>query len=157
MPRKENADVETVEETDVVDVAEGTEEKPAKKAKEKARGDLPENFVTPVGFATILSARGLQKNRAGEVVTDVKPQMVYSYMKNAPQQDPFPIETITDSLGKERQVVDIEKGVEWWERKNARTDARKANAAEKAAKKAAKAAEKAAEDDSEEAEAVDAE
>lgn len=155
---KGNADVETVEQDEVETVAEQTEEKQPKAKKEPARGELPEGYVTPIGFAKILGERGLQRNRGGEVVTDVRPQMVYSYIKNAPKDDAFPLETITDSIGKERQVVNVEAGVEWWERKNERTATRKQNAADKATKKAERAAAKAAEAEaSDEAEAAEAE
>jgi len=141
------ADVETVEPTAEVDEVEATADAPkaAKVKKEPARGDLPEGFVTPIGFAKILSEKGLQKDRAGEVVKDVRPQMVYSYIKNAPKDDAFPLEDVTDSIGKTRSVVNIEKGLDWWTRKNDRTEARKTNAAAKEAKKAEKAAAKAAE------------
>jgi hypothetical protein len=100
----------------------------------------------------------MHTNRQGEVA-EVAPQMVYSYIKNASKEDPFPIETITDSIGKERQVVKLEAGLAWWERKNARAAERKANAAEKAQKKAERAAakENEAEAEVEETDAVEAE
>lgn len=165
MPRtKDNADVEAVnEEVEEIDSPEASEDKApkAKAKKEPARGDLPEGYVTPVGLAKILGEKGLQKNREGEVLTEVKPQMVYSYIKNASKDDPFPIETIQDSIGKDRQAVKVEAAIEWWERKNARTEERKANAAAKAAKKAERAAAKEAADAGEteeaEGEAVEAE
>jgi hypothetical protein len=147
MSRKSNTDVETPAETEeVVETSpEATADAPAKAKKEPARGDLPEGYVTPVGLAKVISERGLQKDREGNVVTDVKPQMVYSYLKNAPEADKFPVEQVTDSLGKERQAVSIEAGVAWWERKNERTELRKKNAAEKQAAKDKRAAQKAAE------------
>jgi hypothetical protein len=154
MPRKENEGVEVVVDETVADVEETA--KPKKAKKEPARGELPEDFVTPVGFAKILGEKGLQKARSGEVLTEVKPQMVYSYMNNAPKDDPFPIETVTDSIGKERQAVNIEKGVEWWTRKNERTSAKRANAAQKREAKAAREAAKAAEAEAE-GEATEAE
>ena len=158
MARRNVAEVEDVE--NLVDEAEETaEEKPAKKAKAKkepARGELPEGYVTPVGLAKVLTEKGLHTNRDGEV-TEVKPQMVYSYLRNSPESDKFPLETIQDSLGKDRQVVKIEAGVAWWERKNERTAARKANAAEKAAKKAERAAAKEAEAEDDESVAEEAE
>jgi hypothetical protein len=140
---KSTTDVETPVETDTpAATPEGSAEKPAKAKKEPARGDLPEGYVTPVGFAKILGEKGLQKNREGEVVKDVKPQMVYSYIKNAPKDDPFPLENVKDSLDKERQVVKTEAGITWWERKNKRTEERKANAKAKADKTAANKANK---------------
>jgi len=140
--RSDTTDVD-VDTDGVEDVTESQEtesaEKPAKAKKEPSRGDLPEGFVTPVGLAKILSERKLHTNREGETV-EVKPQMVYSYIKNAPKDDPFPMQSVEDSIGKQRQAVEIEAGVAWWTRKNERTAQRKQNAAAKAAKKAEKAA-----------------
>jgi hypothetical protein len=113
-------------------------EKPAAKAaKEKARGDLPEGKITPVGLAKVINERQLHRNRDGAVV-ELLPQMVYSYIKNAPKDDPYPGETVTDSLSKSRDnVANIEDAVAWWIRKTERAAARKANASAKAEKKAA--------------------
>jgi hypothetical protein len=148
MPRNknQNADVETVEETEEVATPEASAEgetKTSKKAEPK-RGTLPEGYVTPVGLAKVIGEKGLQTNREGEVLSEVKPQMVYSYMKNAPKDDPFPIETVQDSLGNDRQALKLDAGVEWWERKNKRTAERKENAKAKAEAKEKRAAEKAA-------------
>lgn len=127
------------EPTDVVsESAEAAEAAPKAPKKEPARGELPEGYVTPVGFAKILTDRGLHTNREGQVAK-VEPQMVYSYIRNAPKDAPFPVEDKEDSLGKVRQVINIEAGLAWWEQKNARTAERKQHAAEKAAKKAEKA------------------
>jgi hypothetical protein len=150
MPRSQNtqADVDTPTEEVVApeETVESGEKATAPKAKkEPARGDLPEGYVTPVGFAKVLSEKGLQANREGVVQTEVKPQMVYSYIKNAPKDDKFPLEQVKDSLGHERDAVLTEKGIEWWERKNARVAARTTNAKEKADKKAAAAAKRAEE------------
>lgn len=161
MPRTKNVDVDTPEvETEVEETSgpEATATTPKAK-KEPARGDLPEGYVTPIGLAKELGKRGLQANREGEVLTEVRPQMVYSYIKNAPKTDPFPMETVTDSIGKERQALKLDEGIAWWERKNERTAARKANAAEKAAKKEANAKKKAeaTEAEAESGEAVEVE
>lgn len=131
---------------DVVDAPEAKEK--VKKEKAPARGDLPEGYVTPVELAKVLTERKMHTNRQGEVA-EVKPQMVYSYIRNAPKDNAFPIETVTDSNGKERQAVKLEAGIEWWAAKNERTAARKANAANKEAKKAERAAAKAAEAEAE--------
>jgi hypothetical protein len=136
-------EVETVTE-DVETVAEGTEPTAPKAKKEPARGELPEGYVTPVGFAKIVTERELHTARDGS--HDVKPQMVYSYIKNSPKEDAFPLQTVTDSLGHERQAVLIEDGVAWWARKNERVGNRKANAEAKATAKAERAAAKATED-----------
>jgi hypothetical protein len=143
MPRSRNtdADVDTPNEELEETATEGTEAngQAAKggKKKEPARGDLPEGVVTPVGFAKILGERGLQKDRQGNVLTEVRPQMVYSYIKNAPKEDPFPLKKVNDSIGKERDVVSVDEGVAWWERKNTRTAERAENARKKEAQKAA--------------------
>jgi len=158
MARGGNSDTAVVEpevETPVSDEAEdisgtgeasadGATEKPAKKVKEPARGDLPEGYVTPVGLAKILTEKKMHTDRDGNIV-EVAPQMVYSYIKNAPKEHPFPLEKITDSIGKVRDAVRIDAALDWWEKKNARAAERKASAAAKAQAKAAKAAAKPAE------------
>lgn len=147
MARNKSADVETPEATEVEEVTVDGQENAdnsgsTKKKAEPKRGTLPEGFVTPIGLAKVLTERGLHTNRQGETA-EVRPQMVYSYIKNAPKDDPFPMQTVQDSLGKDRQAVATEEGVAWWERKNARVAGRKENAAAKAAAKEKRAAEKA--------------
>ena len=146
MARRTGAEVDVPTEGEETAVESTTEETTteAKAPKEPARGELPEGYVTPIGLAKELTARGLHTNREG-TVTEVKPQMVYSYIKNAPKDHPFPLETIKDSLDKDRQALKLEDGVAWWEAKNERAATRKANAAQKAATKAANAEKKAAE------------
>lgn len=126
--------------SNVEEVEVPAEETPAKETKAKGpkRGDLPEGFATPVGFAKEISEREMQVNRAGETIT-VPPQMVYSYIRNARKDDPFPVQEVKDSNDVDRKVVNVEEGVAWWTRKNERANARKTNAAEKASKKEAKA------------------
>jgi hypothetical protein len=160
MPRKgsnADVDVETVANDDLIDTPEATGTKEPKAKKEPARGELPEGYVTPVGFAKVLGERGLQTDREGNVLKEVKPQMVYSYMKNAPKDDPFPTETVTDSLGHERQALKVDAGVAWWEKKNTRTAERKQNAKAKADKAAERAAAKANAPAEAEGEATEAE
>ena len=142
MARKDSIDEVEVVVDETEEVLEGDEVAAPKAKKAPARGELPEEYVTPVGFAKIVSERELHTDRNGG--HDVKPQMVYSYIKNAPKEDPFPLTDVEDSLGKTRSAVLIEDGIAWWERKNERTSARKVNAAEKAAAKEKRAAEKAA-------------
>jgi hypothetical protein len=142
---EEFAEVEATDENDEVDsvpeTAEGEKaDKPAKAPKQPARGSLEEGLVTPVGFAKIVTERELHTDKKGG--HEVRPQMVYSYIKNAPKEDPFPLQTVKDSIGVDRQVVKIEDGIAWWERKNARVGERKANAEAKAAKKAENASKK---------------
>jgi hypothetical protein len=149
-PRQtDTPDVETpttdeseLEQTNATPAEGESTDKPKAAPKEPARGDLPEGYVTPVGFAKILGEKGLQKNREGEVLKVVAPQQVYSYIKNAPKDDAFPMETVKDSIGKERQAFKTEAGLEWWNRKNERVAAKSANAKAKAEKRAAAAAAK---------------
>jgi len=149
MARRNDAVDVDFDESEVEDVAVADEtetvEKVAKPKKEPVRGDLPEGYVTPIGLAKVLTERGLHQNREGETV-EVRPQMVYSYIKNASKEDPFPMETVTDSLGHDRQAFPLENGVAWWERKNERAAARKVSAAAKKEAKAARAEAKAAEE-----------
>jgi hypothetical protein len=168
MSREDVAEVEdldtevedfTDDETDEAPAEDGDGETTESKAKGPKRGELPEGYVTPIGLAKELTKRGLHTNREGKQV-EVRPQMVYSYKKNAPKDDPFPEETVTDSEGTERKALKLAEGIAWWERKNARVAERKANAAEKERKKAERAAKAQAEEaegESEEAEATEAE
>jgi hypothetical protein len=115
-------------------VADGSDAKPEKKAKERKRGDLPEGYVTPVGLAKALSE---------QTGTTIPPQMVYSYIKNAPKDDKLALEEVQDSVGATRSALRLQDGLDWWARKNERVTNRKANADAKKAAKEAKAAEKA--------------
>jgi hypothetical protein len=145
--RNTTVSTETVEPVDVdVDETDETEEvaaptevpaaKETKPKKEPVRGELHADMVTPVGLAKVISERKLHKNRDGEIV-DVAPQMVYSYIKNAPKDDPFPfVEGYVDQASKPRQAAKVEDAVAWWVRKTERAASRKTNAAEKAAKPA---------------------
>ena len=137
----EEVEAPEVDETEEIAPEAAVEEKPAKAKKEPVRGTLPEGYVTPVGLAKVLGERGLQKDRQGNVKEKVEPQQVYSTIRNAPKDHPFPLETVLDSLGKPRQAVQVEAAVAWWTEKNERSVVRATNAAEKAAKKAAKAVE----------------
>lgn len=136
------------EDDEVEDVPDGavtkTKDKPAKAKEQPKRGDLPEGYVTPVGLAKVITERRLYTTRDGVVGAELKPQMVYSYIKNAPKANPFPGEEVTDSNGNKRFAVEIEKGVAWWEAKNASAQERKENAARKLSEQAKAAAAKAA-------------
>ena len=132
----ETDEVETVEES-----SNGEAPKEPKAKKEPARGDLEEGIVTPVQFAKVLTERKLHTDKNGS--HEVKPQMVYSYIRNASKEDPAPFATHTDSIGKERFSAKLEDALAWWERKNQRVSERKANAQAKAQKKAENAAKKA--------------
>jgi hypothetical protein len=153
-PEIEDQDVEAFEEDETEEVETPKAEKKAAKAKAtRKRGDLPKGYVTPVGFAHLLTEWGYGgvDPEDGEKFV-VPPQMVYSYIKNAPKDHPFPIETVKDSLGTERQVLQPEQGRAWWDEKSARAAARKTNAKAKTTKKAKTAEVTEAEGDHEEAE-----
>ena len=115
------------------------EVKAVKAPKVPTRGTLPEGYVTPVGLAKALTEQGLHTNKAG-VVVPVAPQVVYSYIKNASKDHPFPMEKVTDSIGKERDALVLADGIAWWAAKNAKAAERKVSAAAKKDAKAAKAA-----------------
>jgi hypothetical protein len=145
MPRHESntavqePDVEAITgsvdtEVDVPGSSTPATDAPAPKAKaEPKRGELPEGYVTPIGLAKALSQ---EKDGTND---SVKPQMVYSYIKNAPAAHPFPSEVVTDSIGAQRNALKLEEGLKWFHEKDARVAERKQNAAAKAEKKAAKA------------------
>jgi hypothetical protein len=147
-------DVETPAEPDADDEVEDIPEQPAAASddkpkaakKEKAqpkRGELPDGYVTPIGLTKAINEQGLYRNREGEVA-ELKPQMVYSYIKNAPKDRPYPGKTVTDSVGSPREnCVLLEEGLAWWNAKNEAADARRKSAAEKAAKAAEAKAKKA--------------
>jgi hypothetical protein len=142
-PRRDNtAEVDTpATETDTVTSPEQGAAS-ATPAKQK-RGTLPDGYVTPVGLATEISKRGLHKNKDGQVV-ELKPQMVYSYKKNAPKDHPFPIEQVQDSNGETREALKLEAGLAWWTERAELAAKRRESAAAKKAEKEAKAAERAA-------------
>lgn len=144
-------DVEDLSEQEEVEVSAPEKAKAETPAKGPKRGTLPETNVTPVGLAKILTEKKLHQNKDG-VVIEVKPQMVYSYMKNSGADDRLETHEIMDSNGQPRQVFDIETAVAWWERKNARVVVRKQNAADKATKSAEAAKAKADKPATEEAE-----
>jgi len=164
----EDFDVDTDLESEEIEDTSSTEPK-AKAEKAPAapkRGDLPEGWVTPVAFAKHMTENQLHTDKDGNVA-ELKPQVVYSYIKNAPKDHPFPnsedgkLLEVEDSNGVSRGAFLLAEGLEWWENRKRRANERKANAQAKAAKKTAKPADKptagpAGEDDELE-EAVEAE
>jgi hypothetical protein len=97
-------DFEDDEESEDEDSAEAP--KPATSSRNFI--DLPDGYLTLVGFAKRLA----QKPPAGRFVA-VKPQVLYSTAKNTKN---FPAEQHTDG----RWIINIEKGLEWWDGKEAR-------------------------------------
>jgi hypothetical protein len=121
------SDVQEPVEDEVADAAveaaqtEGGEsaEKP-KKAKRDLH-DLPEGYVTAVGFANLLK-KSVDEGGRG---TEVRPQMIYSYDKNIKT---FPSEKHTDG----RVIVPIDAGLTWWDEKEGRKATRAAAKSEPA-------------------------
>jgi hypothetical protein len=137
---------------DTEDIEEGGEEsvgsKPAKakkaaEPKNPKRGDLPDGYVTPVAFAKYLTENEIEHDAEGNAKV-VPPQVVYSYIKNAPKDHPFPnteagdLKQVEDNNGVPRRAFLLEEGLEWWENRRKRAAERKANAAAKKAKPAKK-------------------
>ena len=113
---------------------EGTSEKGDKAPARKKRGDIPEGWCTPIGLCKAINEQGLYTGDG-----ELKPQAVYSYIRNAPAAHPFPQGQVLDDG---RTVYKLDEGLAWWREKNERAATRKKNAAEKAAnvkEKAAKA------------------
>ena len=144
-PEVEDLDVDTDEELEDVEITDDeASDKPAKAEKAPAapkRGDLPEGWVTPVAFAKHMTENQLHYDKDGNVA-ELKPQVVYSYIKNAPAANPFPhsesgkLLEIEDTNGVKRGAFPLADGIEWWENRRKRAQERKENAAAKAAKKA---------------------
>jgi hypothetical protein len=142
MPHSTDLDEVEAFDDETEEVEAPTAEKTAKAApKAPKRGDLPAGWATPVMLAHELTRLGLGgKNEEGAHLI-VPPQVVYSYIKNAPKAHPFPntedgvLQTVKDSNGNDRPAFLLEEGVEWWEAKIKRAKERKANAAQKTAKK----------------------
>jgi hypothetical protein len=129
---------EDVEETEAP--AKEPKVKAAKEPKNPKRGTLPEGYCTPVAFAKIITELGLETDEDGDPKI-IAPQVVYSTIKNAPKDHPFPntegneLLFVKDDNDVDRRAFKIDEGVEWWKAKVIRTAERKANAKAKAAKK----------------------
>lgn len=158
----EDLDVETFDDEaeEIEAPAEEKAPKPKAAPKQKARGDLPEGYVTPVGLAHLLTEHGHGKEGA-----EVPPQVVYSYIKNAPKSRPFPnthtgeghyvdengnkvhyteegkLNEVVDNIGVRRAAFKAEDGLAWWVEKSKAAQERRENAAKKAQAKATKAKE----------------
>jgi len=92
------------------------------------RFSLPAGKVTPIQLKNELVKRGLAPK-------DIKPQQFYTFVKNPGKTDPFPVKHY-DEDGIEyddpqinegetrawtRPGLDLEAGVEWWQRRKERT------------------------------------
>jgi hypothetical protein len=98
--------------------AEASEEDENDEAKPAAMGrnfvELPEGYLTLVGFSHLL-----EKKRPEGRHVKVRSQVLYSTAKNTKT---FPVETHVDG----RQIINVKKGLEWWDAKEARQAERKA-------------------------------
>jgi hypothetical protein len=153
MPRERGntaeVDVDTnAEVEDVSGATETTESTP----KTPARPPVPEGFVTPVGFAKLLTAHLREREPEHK---EIPPQQIYSMIRNASKENPFPVY----EEGGRKNLIKAQEGLAWWDAKDQRVAERKANAAAKAEKKAAAAAqrESAGESGGDTAQAVEAE
>jgi hypothetical protein len=92
------------------------------------RFPLPAGKVTPIQLKNELVRRGLAPK-------DIKPQQFYTFVKNPGKTDPFPVmhydedgieydkPQINDGETRAwtRPGLDLEAGVQWWERRKTRT------------------------------------
>jgi hypothetical protein len=108
-----------------------------------SRKPVAEGYVAPVEAAKRLSEHLTIKGReAGLIGADqeieIKPQVMYSYIKNngPDSKNPLPRYTDPELTGGRECVVKVAEVIKWWEDKDARVSERKANAKVKADKKA---------------------
>jgi hypothetical protein len=121
-------------------VEEGTAEAPkAEKKKKSTRAPVPEGFISPVAFAKVLTEHLKQDHpELGvrlEADKEIRPQVVYSYIKNNPSGGKYPFPT--HAAEGRAFVIKADEGLQWWDEKDLRVRASKAAKAEKEAKKAA--------------------
>lgn len=139
-------DVDTpAEDDEVEEVPSGTAAAPAdpkaeKPKKESSRPAVPEGYVSPVQFAKILTEH-LRANGKLDENQEVRPQVVYSYIKNngPDSKNPFPAKKGEDVGAPGRSVVlKAQEGLDWWDAKDERVAKGKQDRAAKAAAKAEK-------------------
>jgi len=153
-PEDLDVDAPAVETEDTVEPTADGGEKPAKEAK-STRPGVPEGFIAPVAFAKVLTDHLKANGQMPEGKTEIKPQEVYSYIKNNGEgsKNPFPAyagdainpETNEPYAPGRKVVLKADEGIAWWDAKVARVAANKAAAKEKAEKKATKSDSKAGE------------
>ena len=102
---------------------------PATATKEPARPAVPEGYVSPVNFAKALSE---------QLGKEIKPQVIYSYIKNGGKENKLP----TYEEGGRANLLKLDEALAWWTAKDTRVAAQKEAAAVKAAAKAERAANK---------------
>ena len=76
--------------------------------------ELSEGYLTLVGFSHLLAKKAPEGRHV-----KVRSQVLYSTAKNTKT---FPVETHVDG----RQIINVKKGLEWWDAKEARQAERKA-------------------------------
>lgn len=136
---------EEVEEVDTPDASddesdevEETDKAETKKEKKPARPPVPTGYISPVAFAKELT-KHLQEQGKMKADDEVRPQVIYSYIRNtAKGKNPLP----TYEEGGRQNLLKLDEALAWWDAKDERVSARKANAAEKKAKKEANAEKK---------------
>lgn len=98
--------------TDATEVKETTE-------KKATRPKVPEGYVTPIQFRNAL----VEQDKAP---ADLRPQVIYTYVKNPGKGDPFPVkytdgETVKDEQWEgTRPCLVLQEALDWWDRKAAR-------------------------------------
>jgi hypothetical protein len=127
----ESVDTPTTGEVDTP-AAEGT----TTSAPKSSRPKLEDGLVSPIEFRNTLAKPTDEGGRG----VDIRPQIVYSYIRNQSKNDPFPV-----VMSNGRPGVKLEDALAWWDRKEQRKTEREANKAAKEAAAAAKAAEAPAE------------
>jgi hypothetical protein len=130
-------DLDEVDETETADAADEkpTKEKKVKEKKEPARPPIAEGYVSPVGFAKLLTAKLIEEGKLEEGKS-IPPQQMYSTINSTKAgKNPFP----THEVGERKNLIVPAEGFAWWDEKDARVAERKGNAAAKAEKKANKA------------------
>jgi hypothetical protein len=131
------ADAPANPDVDTPQAQAGESDTPAAQTDEKAkeakatRPKLPDGFVSPIEFRNQL-AKPVEEGGRG---TDIRPQIVYSYIRNGGKTDPFPFE-----MQNGRPALKMADALAWWDRKEARKVEREEAAKTKAAEAAAKAA-----------------
>src|SRR3954452_23107142 len=103
----------------------------------RSKGDLPDGYVTPIGLAKAISEKaktgveGFANTFKPDEKSNLRPQVVYSHIRNASKSNPVPTELIKDSIGAERLAIKTDAGLEWWASKTKRVQASKEAAANK--------------------------
>jgi len=96
---------------------ESDDEEEAPKPAGRNFVDLPEGYLTLVGFSHLLA----KKTKDGGRNTKVSSQVLYSTAKNTKS---FPNKSHVDG----RQIINVDEGLAWWDEKEDRKKARLAEA-----------------------------